>query len=146
MSDDITPINLPITGGCLCKAVRYSAAAEPIVTRQCWCRLCQYVGAGSSTVNVAFETKHVTFTGELKLFAAVADSGNILQRGFCPTCGTPITSQAEIRPHLIFLRAGTLDDPSIVRPAMNIWTRQAPQWAQFDPHLPMVSGQPPPAA
>jgi hypothetical protein len=139
-------ITLPITGGCLCKAVRYEARAEPIVTRQCWCRLCQYVGAGSSTVNVAFETRHVTFTGGLKTFASIADSGSKLHRGFCSTCGTPMTSQAEVRPHLIFLRAGTLDDPSIVRPAMNIWTKEAPQWAHLDPDLPMVAGQPPPAA
>jgi len=139
-------IVLPITGGCLCRAVRYSAGAEPIVTRQCWCRLCQYIGAGSSTVNVAFETRQVTFTGKLKTFASVADSGNLLHRGFCSACGTPVTSRAEIRPHLIFLRAGTLDDPSLVRPVMNIWTRQAPQWAHLDPDLPMVAGQPPPAA
>jgi hypothetical protein len=139
-------VALPITGGCLCKAVRYSASAAPIVTRQCWCRLCQYLGAGSSTVNVAFETKHVTFSGEVKTFESTADSGNLLRRGFCSTCGTPITSQAELRPHLIFLRAGTLDDASIVRPAMNIWTRQAPQWAHLEPDIPMVAGQPPPAA
>lgn len=137
---------LPITGGCLCKAVRYSANAAPIVTRQCWCRLCQYVGAGSSTVNVAFETKHVTLAGELRRFASIADSGNRLQRGFCPVCGTPVTSEAEARPHLIFLRAGTLDDPSIAAPAMNIWTSQAPVWAHLGGEVPSVAGQPPPAA
>jgi hypothetical protein len=57
-----------------------------------------------------------------------------------------VTSQAEVRPHLIFLRSGTLDDPSIVRPVVNIWTRQAPHWAHLDPDLPQVTGQPPPAA
>ena len=137
---------LPITGGCLCRAVRYGISAEPIVTRQCWCRLCQYVGAGSSTVNVAFETKHVAIAGELRKYQSVADLGNTLLRGFCPVCGTPVTSEAVIRPHLMFIRAGTLDDSSIVAPAMNIWTRQAPQWAHLDPGLPRVAGQPPPAA
>ncbi len=97
-------------------------------------------------MNVVFHTKDVTFTGDMKRFAAVADSGNVLQRGFCPACGTPVTSQAEARPHLMILRAGTLDDPSIVRPEMNIWTRKAPQWAHLDSDIPMVSGQPPPAA
>jgi hypothetical protein len=97
-------------------------------------------------VNAAFESRHVMITGELRRYASIADSGNKLQRGFCPTCGTPVTSEAEIRPHLIFLRAGTLDDPSIVSPAVNIWTRQAPQWVHLDPDLPQVAGQPPPAA
>ncbi len=46
-----------ITGGCLCGAVRYQAAAAPIVTRVCWCRLCQYLGAGSGTVNICFPTE-----------------------------------------------------------------------------------------
>jgi hypothetical protein len=139
-------IQLPITGGCLCRAVRYSVSGAPIVTRQCWCRTCQYLGAGSSTVNVAFETKHVTITGELRRHAAIADSGNRMQRGFCPACGTPVSSEAEARPHLIFLRAGTLDNPAIIAPSMNIWTSVAPQWAHMDPDLPKVGGQPPPAA
>jgi len=39
---------MDITGGCLCRAVRYSSSAAPIVTRACWCRVCQYIGAGSA--------------------------------------------------------------------------------------------------
>jgi hypothetical protein len=137
---------MKITGGCLCKAVRYEASAAPIVTRQCWCRLCQYLGAGSSTVNVCFPSDAVTFHGELRDYRSVADSSNVMVRGFCPTCGTPITSAAESRPHLIFLRVGTLDDPTIVRPAMTIWTSQAPEWACFDQTVPQIERQPPPAA
>ena len=40
-----------ISGGCLCRAVRYRISAAPVVTRECWCRVCQYLGAGSGTVN-----------------------------------------------------------------------------------------------
>ena len=139
-------IKLPITGGCLCGAVRYTASAAPVVTRQCWCRVCQYFGAGSSTVNAVFRTADVNMTGEVKYFSSRADSGNLLHRGFCPACGTPLTSHAEIRPHLLILRTGTLDDPAIVKPAMDIWTGSAPEWACLDPDLPQVAGQPPPAA
>jgi hypothetical protein len=137
---------MKITGGCLCKAVRYEISAAPIVTRQCWCRLCQYLGAGSSTVNVCFPSDAVRFQGELRDYRSVADSGNVMIRGFCSTCGTPVTSAAESRPHLIFFRVGTLDDPTIARPAITIWTSQAPEWACFDPTVPQIEQQPPPAA
>ena len=137
---------MEITGGCLCGSVRYRVTAEPIITRTCWCRLCQYIGAGSATVNACFLTTAVTIEGELRDYRSVADSGNVMHRRFCPHCGTHLFSEAEARPHLIFIRVGTLDDPEIVRPAVTIWTSEAPTWACFDERIPQVERQPPPAA
>ena len=133
-----------VTGGCLCKSVRYRIAAQPIVTRICWCRLCQYLGAGSGTVNACFPSNAIAIEGELGDYRSVADSGNIMHRRFCPNCGTHLFSEAESRPHLIFVRAGTLDDPEIAKPSMTIWTSAAPTWACVDARLPSVEGQPPP--
>ena len=137
---------MEITGGCLCGSVRFRITAAPIVTRACWCRLCQYLGAGSGTVNVCFRTEAVTIDGETRDYRSIADSSNVMHRRFCPTCGTPLFSEAEARPHLIFVRAGTLDNPEIARPAATIWTSAAPTWACIDERLPRVEGQPPPAA
>ena len=134
-----------ITGGCLCGAVRYEITAEPIVTRVCWCRLCQYLGAGSATVNVCFPSAALSVEGTMTDYRSTADSGNVMHRRFCGTCGTALFSEAESRPHLIFVRAGTLDDPEVARPAMTIWTSQAPTWACMDPTLPKSMGQPSPA-
>ena len=71
--------------------------------------------------------------GELRDYATIADSGSHMHRRFCPTCGVHVFSEAEERPHVIFVRAGTLDDPSIVEPTTVIWTRDAPKWAHIDP-------------
>ncbi len=131
-----------ITGGCLCGAVRYEATGEPITTRVCWCRLCQKLGAGSGTVNVGFRAEDLQFQGNLTTFDSIADSGTKLTRGFCPICGTPMTSQAETRKHLMFVRAGTLDDPEIAQPELTIWTAEAPSWACISQTLPKVEGQP----
>jgi hypothetical protein len=134
-----------INGGCLCGAVRYKISAAPIVTRICWCRLCQYLGAGSGTVNTCFPTEAVTIQGELGDFQSVADSGSKMHRRFCRLCGTQLFSEAESRPHLIFVRAGTLDDPQVAQPAATIWTEQAPTWACIDSGLPSFPRQAPPA-
>ena len=132
-------------GGCLCGAVRYRVTAEPISMRLCWCRDCQYLAAGNATANVVFPSEAITITGALGDYTGAADSGNVMHRKFCPICGTPMFSQAEVRPHLIIVRAGTLDDPAQVRPVATIWTESAPHWAAIHPDLPQFTGQPPPA-
>jgi hypothetical protein len=133
------------TGGCRCAAVRYRAAAEPITTRVCWCRDCQYFGAGSGTVNVVFLKSCVAISGALSSYTSIAASGNVMHRRFCPLCGTPLFSEAETRPQLIIARAGSLDDPNRVVPSMTIWTASAPAWACFDGALPQLAVQPPPS-
>lgn len=136
---------MEITGGCLCGAVRYRATAQPVTTRICWCRLCQYIGAGSATVNVCFPSDAITVTGETRDYRSVADSGNVMHRRFCPACGTHLFSEAEARPHLIYVRAGTLDDPEVARPEVTIWTSRAPSWACIDDDIPQLEGQAAPA-
>jgi hypothetical protein len=135
---------MELTGGCMCKAVRYRATEAPILARTCWCRACQYIGAGSSTVNAMFKTSSLTVEGELREYRGVADSGNVMQWRFCPQCGTHVLATSERRPHLTAVRIGTLDDPEQVRPAATIWTSMAPSWAPIDPSLPRVEQQPPP--
>ena len=137
---------MEITGGCLCKAVRYRITAAPIVTRYCWCRVCQYFAAGNATVNTCFPSNAITIEGQLTDYVSVADSGNKMHRRFCPGCGTPMFSEAESRPHLIFVRSGTLDQPELIKPSMSIWTVSAPSWACIDERLPRVDRQPPPVA
>ena len=136
---------MTISGGCLCRAVRYTVAAEPLATRVCWCRDCQYFAAGSATVNVVFPTSAVALSGPLRDYTSSADSGNRMHRQFCERCGTPVASLSEARPHLTILRAGTLDDPELARPSLAIWTDSAPSWACIDEALPGTPRQPPPA-
>ena len=133
-----------IAGGCLCGSVRYETKDAPITTRLCWCRVCQFFATGNAAVSVCFPTSGISISGETRDFISRADSGNIMHSRFCPTCGTHLFSEADARPHLIFVRAGTLDNRELGRPAATIWTDQAPSWACIDERLPRWNGQPPP--
>lgn len=135
-----------VTGGCLCGAVRFKATEAPVTARVCWCRDCQKIGAGGPTANAACRTETLTVEGALKDYVSIADSGNRMHRKFCPNCGTHLFSEAESRPHLVFVRLGAFDDPEVVKPAATIWTASAPRWACIDPALPQIPGQPPPVA
>ena len=132
-----------ITGGCLCGSVRYEANTPPIMTRACWCRTCQYFAAGSATINVVFPTEAVTISGELRDFESAADSGNKMHRKFCPSCGVHIFSMAEVRSHILIIRAGTLDDQDNVKIDALIWTSSAPKWVYLDPSILQFEKQPP---
>jgi hypothetical protein len=132
-----------LTGRCLCGAVRYRITAEPIVARVCWCRDCQRI-ASNGTVNVLVPTSGLESTGELGEYLSIADSGNEMRRRFCPSCGSHLFANTSARPQFTVVRAGTLDDPSAVRPAMNIWASSAPVWACLDEDLERIDRQPSP--
>jgi hypothetical protein len=135
---------MQITGGCLCGAVRYRISAAPLLARSCWCRTCQYLGAGNATVNAMFRADALQVEGETRDYASAADSGNMIHRRFCPACGTPMFAAADVRPQLVIVRVGTLDDPAAVQPAMTIWTDSRPPWGCLDDALPGFPRQAPP--
>lgn len=134
-------------GQCLCGSVRFTLTGEPLVVRLCWCRDCQHLAA-NGTVNLLVRTDGLSVTGTLAEYTRTAASGNEVIRQFCPTCGTHLFGRSDARPGFRIVRVGNLDDPSSVRPSMQIWTASAPAWACLDPALEQVEGQPapPPAA
>jgi hypothetical protein len=69
-----------------------------------------------------------------------------MHRRFCPSCGTPVFSASEARPHLVIVRNGALDDTELLNPSATIWTASAPEWAWIDEAHPRFDGQPPPVA
>jgi len=130
-------------GHCLCGAVDYRLSAEPVAARICWCRDCQHISA-NGTVNLLVPTSALEVSGELSEYISTADSGNQIRRRFCPACGAHLFANSSARPQFTVVRAGTLDDPSSVRPTTNIWANSAPGWACLDPALERVEQQPAP--
>ncbi len=126
------------TGQCLCGQVTYRIDAEPVGARYCWCRDCQKIASGSATVNVLFPESAVEYSGEITTIRMIADSGNTVERGFCPQCGSQMYSRtvepADSMPMRV--RAGTLDNPELMPPSAIIWADSAPGWAVLNPDLP----------
>lgn len=137
---------MPHTGQCLCGQVRFTIDAMPLGARMCWCRDCQRIASGSATVNVLFPEEAVHYQGDMTTLRLVADSGNIVERGFCPRCGAQMFSRTVEPPGMpMRVRAGTLDDPELMAPQAIIWASSAPSWAPLDPALPQFPKGPPSA-
>lgn len=125
------------TGRCFCGQVAFTVDADPVGARACWCRDCQYIASGSATVNVLFPESAVSYSGNVSKIERIADSGNTVERGFCPQCGSQMYSRTVNPTGMpIRVRAGTLDDPELMAPSALIWVESAPSWATLDPALP----------
>jgi hypothetical protein len=139
----MTTPSLPLTGGCLCGAIRYTLSAAVSGLRACHCTNCQKTSGSGSSVNAVVQGKDFALTqGAPKCYAAKADSGRTLLRFFCGNCGSPIYSQRENSPERIVVRAGTFDDSSAMKIAANIWTKSARPWSHIDPDTEQLPGNP----
>lgn len=134
---------MPYTGQCACGSVALAIAGEPIATRQCWCRQCQQIAAGSPTNNAIFKAEDVVITGPLAHNTWKAASGNTLTFNFCPACGSQVFGQSSARMHLMTVRFGVLNADHGLAPQAIIWTDDAPAWAHIDPTLESWPQQPP---
>ena len=94
-----------------------------------------YVGCWRSRFHVIKGQSDIT---------AFRDAETATVRNFCARCGTPLYSEAAVRPGFRVMRVGTLDEPGRLRPETAIWTRSAPAWACHDPALPGHPDQGPP--
>ncbi len=135
-------MNLPLKGGCLCGAVRYEISAKPIGSGNCHCRTCQK-SVGTPYMPVLFVPyQALKITGNYKEYPTASASGNTMNRGFCPECGTSLfgrnSGSDTIRP----VNACTLDDPSIYQAHMDFWVSDAQPWDIMDPEIDKFSENP----
>ncbi len=116
-------------GGCNCGAVRYRVRAEPLTAYICHCHLCQ------KRTGSAFSLSMVLRIGAIEITAGAPErteralpDGQVNAAFTCGACHSRIWSHREGAPTM-YLRAGTLDDTSQVRPAAQLWTSSAQPWA-----------------
>ena len=133
-----------IVGGCLCGAVRYKSESEPVMTGVCHCRHCQRQTGTSFSILVAIPKGSLQFEGRpLAAFNDIGESGQPVVRKFCPSCGSPIMSDVAVTPTLDWIKAGTLDDVSWLKPQMNMWCERAQPWVEIGEGLPQFPRNPP---
>jgi hypothetical protein len=122
-----------ITGSCLCGAVRYRSDGEPAMTAVCHCENCQRQSGSALSIIVGVPAGSIVFQDESSLatYTDRADSGRSVNRRFCKNCGSPIVSLVEMMPNLHFIKAGTLDDKSWLKPTMHVWCDSAQPWVEI---------------
>jgi len=124
------------TGRCACGKVSYEISGDPARMMNCHCEDCRRAGGSGYAALLVFPKDAVTLTGELRYYAVTSEAGSIVERGFCPACGSPVAGRLSRNPGVVVIQAGSLDDPSLHRPAVNLWTGNSPAWDHLDPGIP----------
>lgn len=140
-STDMTE-STPLTGGCLCGAVRYELRGPlgPIV--MCHCGQCRKAQGGAFAVNAPVAREDFRLlAGEAELKGYESSPGK--WRSFCGRCGSPIHSRRDDRPEVLRLRLGSLDGTPPGRPAAHIHVASKAGWWRIDDALPRHAAQEP---
>jgi hypothetical protein len=132
-----------LSGGCQCGEIRYTIRVEPIATSVCHCMECKRQSGSAFGMSMIVPRDGFELTsGEPRIFRRQADSGGTVACAFCPSCGTRIYHLPSRLPESVNVKPGTLDDPSSVRPVIEIWTARRMPWLEIDGDLPEFEGNP----
>jgi len=116
------------SGGCQCGAVRFHVEGGLGDGSVCHCRMCQKAFGSFYAPLVSTKGAKLIWTrGEPKRF----QSSNVVKRGFCGECGTPLTY--ETPGGGVALAIGAFDEPEEIAPAI--------QWG-IEAKLPYVDSIP----
>ncbi len=110
-------------GGCQCGRIRFEATGPRDRASICYCRMCQKAAGQPFMAFVRFPAEAVTWSTEPETFR----SSNVVERGFCKECGTPLTYR-RLESAFVSLSLNCLDDPEAVQPEFSFETSQRPGW------------------
>jgi len=118
-----------LMGGCQCGAIRYEITEGLGRASICHCRMCQKA-FGNAFAPLVSARGLRWITVEPKRFR----SSNKAMRGFCPSCGTPLSYEPDgMGPEIA---VATLDDPSGVVPRIQMGLESRLPWTTSLPDLP----------
>ncbi len=130
---------MPITGGCLCGAIRYESSEPVIKAGTCHCRACQRFTGSAFSAYVGIPRSALRFTkGEPRFYVR----SSLKERGFCPECGSSLTDRYLVpmhgasNPDNYWVALGTLDHPETVTLDFHYGVETQLPWVRFDDELP----------
>jgi hypothetical protein len=124
-----TDLSIPLTGGCQCGAVRYTARVTSRDAYCCHCSMCRRAFGNIFAALFNLPKEDVTWTAREPTYYA---SSRIARRGFCAACGTPLTFEYNESKRMD-LSVGSLDHPEELRLTSHCGVEsRVPGWTHDD--------------
>jgi 4-carboxymuconolactone decarboxylase len=142
-SDEPARLELPLTGGCGCGAVRFEVAEAPVSASYCHCTRCQRRTGTAASPNARVPPGSFRVVeGEAELRSWAPDDG--FEKIFCGRCGSALYSRNPRDPDVIGVRFGAFDRDPGIRPQWRQFVAYAAQWERIPADgLPRYDERPP---
>jgi hypothetical protein len=118
----------PITGGCLCGALRYEAKGPPLYAGHCYCADCRKASGAPAMAFMGFRREQLTFTGASREYRSPSLRGSDAHRNRCPVCASLVFGGERDISDSFTIYVGSLDDPSVFEARVAIFNRDRPHW------------------
>ncbi|AKI01498.1 hypothetical protein IMCC20628_02803 [Hoeflea sp. IMCC20628] len=126
-----------LTGGCGCGALRYRLKSGPMIVHCCHCKDCQRQTGSAFVINAVIERDNIEIRqGATVVYSMPTESCGPHDLYRCEDCGSTVWSDYGRRETMVFLRAGTLDEPDRLPPDVHIFTRSKLPWVEIPAEIP----------
>jgi hypothetical protein len=123
----MTDLDLPLTGGCLCGAVRFEVT-EPLGSAgYCHCTRCQRRTGSAASVSARVVPGSLRIVSGEELLASF-DPADGFKKVFCSSCGGALWAQHPTDSLFRFVRLGTFDRDPGIRPSYRQFVAYAAPW------------------
>lgn len=119
-------------GRCQCGEISFVVEGRPNNVTNCHCRMCQKSSGAPFVTWVEFPSQQIQWKGAEPRWYASSEEA---QRGFCPSCGTPVAfryaSSSDIDlPCVLF------DELAVFSPEDEVWVYSRQPWTVLNAKLP----------
>jgi len=136
----------PLTGGCLCGAVRFEVT-EPLVSAvYCHCTRCQRRTGSAAAASARIVPGSLRIVQGAELVRAYEPPDGFA-KDFCGACGSALWARNPADPRHLAVRLGTFDGDPGIRPSARQFVAYAAPWEPIpDDGLPRYPERRPPDA
>jgi hypothetical protein len=127
---------MPITGGCLCGAVRFSVEPPTLFCCHCHCSWCRRAHGAAFVTWFGAREGAFTVTGDALRWHRSSEQS---ERGFCATCGTKMFFRSTLAPGEVHVALGCADDTGLTplpTPSLHVFAEARAPWLNMKDDLP----------
>lgn len=132
--------HLPLTGACMCGAVRFEIDSPLQGAGYCHCKRCQRRSGAAAAANGKVAPGSLRIIGGEELVREWSPPEGFV-KAFCSECGSALYGRSQEDANRVIVRLGALDADPGVRPAYHSWVESAASWEPLpDDGLPRFPG------